>query len=117
MLSRASQVVQNLRHPTAASAISDVRAGMLPASLLGNFTFGASLVVYSTEGTYLHHQMPWIVGSIGPMGLDFVLLVQVSCYGRRHHKSARGRILPGTDLVLPLMGSDIFDSKDSGQDI
>lgn len=49
---------------------------------LGNCTYAISIFLKDTHWGYLWMQFPWLVGSIGPMILDFIVLFQFFRYRR-----------------------------------
>jgi solute carrier family 66 (lysosomal lysine-arginine transporter), member 1 len=52
-------------------------------SLTGNFTYGASLVVYQQDEAYLLKALPWLLGSLGTMVEDCIIFVQFRLYAPR----------------------------------
>lgn len=49
-------------------------------SLTGNFTYGASVMVYSQERGYFIRALPWLLGSLGTMFEDCIIFVQFRIY-------------------------------------
>ncbi|KAK3598298.1 hypothetical protein CHS0354_010274 [Potamilus streckersoni] len=50
-------------------------------AVLGNLTYGMSILFRSTDGTYLLQHLPWLIGSLGIIVLDVLLLMQFKAYG------------------------------------
>ncbi|RMD44480.1 hypothetical protein DV735_g650, partial [Chaetothyriales sp. CBS 134920] len=54
-------------------------------SLLGNLTYGVSILAHSTEREYVIKNTPWLIGSLGTMAEDVIIFVQFHLY--RHKES------------------------------
>ncbi len=50
-------------------------------SLMGNATYGASILCHSVERDYLNTNLPWLIGSLGTMAEDAIIFVQFRIYG------------------------------------
>eukprot|EP00121_Abeoforma_whisleri_P006601 Awhi_evm1s6007 len=48
--------------------------------VIANITYAASIFATSIESSYLIHQLPWLIGSLGTLGFDFTLLGQFYYY-------------------------------------
>lgn len=59
-------------------------------SLTGNLTYGASLVAYSQNKTYLLKALPWLLGSLGTIVEDMIIAAQFQLYSKES-KSATDR--------------------------
>lgn len=42
-------------------------------SLLGNITYGAGILLHSTEREYVMDNLPWLMGSLGTMAEDIIV--------------------------------------------
>jgi uncharacterized protein with PQ loop repeat len=76
--SRVPQIRKNWR-------AQEVKGLALPYIMLifaGNVTYVASILLRSTEGSYLWKQAPFLVGATGPMFCDICVLVQYHIYRR-----------------------------------
>ncbi|KAJ5585195.1 uncharacterized protein N7459_004995 [Penicillium hispanicum] len=49
-------------------------------SLLGNLTYGAGILVHSTERDYIITNLPWLIGSLGTMAEDITIFIQFRIY-------------------------------------
>jgi hypothetical protein len=49
-------------------------------SVLGNLSYGTSILVHSLEPRYVATNLPWLVGSLGAMTEDLLILVQFRMY-------------------------------------
>jgi solute carrier family 66 (lysosomal lysine-arginine transporter), member 1 len=49
-------------------------------SLLGNLTYGASILAHSTDNEYVLKNLPWLIGSLGTMVEDVMIFVQFHLY-------------------------------------
>lgn len=50
-------------------------------SLLGNASYGASILLHSTGHDYIVTNLPWLIGSLGTMVEDAIIFVQFHKYG------------------------------------
>ncbi|KAI9202709.1 PQ loop repeat-domain-containing protein [Polychytrium aggregatum] len=76
LLSRVPQIVKNYRN----KSCQGLSILMFVFSVLGNGTYGASIICYSTESSYLIKNAPWILGAIATLLLDFVIFAQFYIY-------------------------------------
>ncbi|RPB07060.1 PQ-loop-domain-containing protein [Morchella conica CCBAS932] len=60
-------------------------------SLLGNLSYGAGILLHSTEHDYVIHNLPWLIGSLGTMVQDFIIFGQFHYY--------KGKKLDGSAVV------------------
>ncbi|KAI5837536.1 vacuolar membrane PQ loop repeat protein [Morchella snyderi] len=60
-------------------------------SLLGNISYGAGILLHSTEHDYVIHNLPWLIGSLGTMAQDFIIFGQFHYY--------KGTSLDGSAIV------------------
>jgi len=56
-------------------------------AMLGNTTYGASVIAFSTDFAYLMKQAPWLLGSLGTLCLDATLLMQFYWYRTKEPSS------------------------------
>lgn len=49
-------------------------------SLMGNATYGASILFHSVEKDYINTNLPWLIGSLGTMAEDAIIFVQFRMY-------------------------------------
>ncbi|ODV90538.1 hypothetical protein CANCADRAFT_13649, partial [Tortispora caseinolytica NRRL Y-17796] len=49
-------------------------------STLGNLTYGAQIIVFSTEHEYLMLNLPWLIGSLGTIVEDLIIFAQFYIY-------------------------------------
>jgi uncharacterized protein with PQ loop repeat len=57
-------------------------------SLMGNATYGASIIAHSVEKDYLWTNLPWLIGSLGTMVEDAIIFVQFRMYAPKPTSSA-----------------------------
>lgn len=57
---------------------------MFILAVLGNLTYGFSIVARSLDGNFLLKHLPWLIGSLGVVFLDLALLLQFRYYNRNN---------------------------------
>lgn len=57
-------------------------------SLMGNATYGASILSHSIERDYLNTNLPWLIGSLGTMVEDAIIFVQFRMYASKPTSSS-----------------------------
>jgi len=57
-------------------------------SLMGNATYGASILTHSLEEDYIWTNLPWLIGSLGTMAEDAIIFVQFRMYASKPSTSA-----------------------------
>lgn len=57
-------------------------------SLMGNATYGASILSHSLEKDYLNTNLPWLIGSLGTMAEDAIIFIQFRMYTPKPTSSA-----------------------------
>ena len=57
-------------------------------SLMGNATYGASILFHSLERDYIWTNLPWLIGSLGTMAEDVAIFIQFRMYAERSSTSA-----------------------------
>lgn len=76
--SRISQIAKNRSRRSA----EGLAPAMFTVAVIANTTFGSSLILRATSASELVTQIPWILGSLGTVLLDAVILTQCAVYGR-----------------------------------
>ncbi|XP_045860738.1 lysosomal amino acid transporter 1 homolog isoform X3 [Meles meles] len=95
LLSRLPQIRTNfLRKST-----QGVSYSLFALVMLGNTLYGLSVLlknpeVGESEGSYLLHHLPWLVGSLGVLLLDTVISIQFLMYRDTATSSERQPLLP-----------------------
>ncbi|KAI9267635.1 PQ loop repeat-domain-containing protein [Helicostylum pulchrum] len=77
--SRIPQIMQNFRN----ESVEGLSLVMFIFSVVGNFTYCVSIVLESTDPTYLLINYPWILGSGGTLFFDFAIFFQFYMYRKR----------------------------------
>ncbi|XP_048470968.1 lysosomal amino acid transporter 1 homolog [Rhincodon typus] len=62
--------------------------------ILGNLTYGLSVLLKDprqgqSKGNYVVHHLPWLIGSLGTMGFDMIILFQFFIYQEREFEERR----------------------------
>lgn len=57
-------------------------------SLMGNASYGASILCHSLEKDYIWNNLPWLIGSLGTMAEDAIIFVQFRIYSKSGSESA-----------------------------
>lgn len=57
-------------------------------SLMGNLTYGLSILCHSMERDYIMTNLPWLIGSLGTIAEDVVIFVQFKLYNNSKHKDS-----------------------------
>jgi uncharacterized protein with PQ loop repeat len=57
-------------------------------SLMGNATYGASILSHSVEKEYIWNNLPWLIGSLGTMAEDAIIFVQFRMYQTKPETSS-----------------------------
>ncbi|KAK3779426.1 hypothetical protein RRG08_015827 [Elysia crispata] len=74
--SRIAQIVKNTKKKST-DGLSQL---MFFLAVLGNLAYGLQILVHSVETEFLLEKTPWLVGSLGVIGLDCTLLAQFHFY-------------------------------------
>ncbi|XP_033763916.1 lysosomal amino acid transporter 1 homolog [Pecten maximus] len=77
--SRLSQIYKNYKR----KSTEGLSVLMFVLAVVGNITYGLSILVRSLDGDFVLHHLPWLVGSLGVIFLDLSLLFQFKYYGMR----------------------------------
>ncbi|XP_029434758.1 lysosomal amino acid transporter 1 homolog [Rhinatrema bivittatum] len=67
--------------------------------ILGNMTYGLSVLLKNpeegqTEGNYVLHHLPWLIGSLGVLSLDIIISIQFFAYRKSRARSDAGADSP-----------------------
>jgi len=57
-------------------------------SLMGNATYGASILCHSLERDYVMLNLPWLIGSLGTIAEDAIIFVQFRLYSTKQTTEA-----------------------------
>ncbi|KAF4072535.1 hypothetical protein AMELA_G00264140 [Ameiurus melas] len=81
--SRLPQIYTNFRR----KSTKGVSVFLFALVILGNVTYGLSVLVKlpgrgQSETSYIVHHLPWLIGSLGTLLLDLVILVQFTIYNK-----------------------------------
>ncbi|NP_001316246.1 lysosomal amino acid transporter 1 homolog isoform X1 [Ictalurus punctatus] len=81
--SRLPQIYTNFRR----KSTKGVSVFLFALVILGNVTYGLSVLVKNpergqSETSYIVHHLPWLIGSLGTLLLDMVILVQFMMYSK-----------------------------------
>lgn len=74
--SRIPQVYKNYKDSTTGG----LSIGTFIFSVIGNVTYCLSILFYSIETKYILHNLAWLVGSLGTLLLDIIILAQFHIY-------------------------------------
>lgn len=77
-LSRSPQIYKNFKR----KSVEGVSIFMFVNTVMGNLTYGLSVILEDTSLVFLARHLPWLVGSIGTLIFDATLLVQFAIYRR-----------------------------------
>ncbi|KAL4648342.1 hypothetical protein GN956_G6637, partial [Arapaima gigas] len=88
--SRIPQIYTNFRR----KSTEGVSYFLFALVILGNTTYGLSVLVKNpdatdSEGSYIVHHLPWLIGSLGTLSLDIVISGQFLLYPSRCQDEAR----------------------------
>ncbi|CEP12069.1 hypothetical protein [Parasitella parasitica] len=75
-VSRIPQIMQNFRN----ESVEGLSLVMFIFSVIGNITYCVSIMLESTEPTYLLINYPWLLGSGGTLFFDFTIFFQFYMY-------------------------------------
>ncbi|XP_064384142.1 uncharacterized protein LOC135333159 [Halichondria panicea] len=85
--SRVPQIVKNFRR----CSVDGLSPLLFTLAILGNVTYGLGIFLYSVDPVFLLQRLPWIVGSVGTLVFDFIIMGQfaVSWLARCRHDKQR----------------------------
>ncbi|KAM4651929.1 lysosomal amino acid transporter 1 homolog isoform 1-T3 [Discoglossus pictus] len=77
LLSRVPQIFTNFRR----RSTEGLALSLFSLIVIGNLTYGLSVLLKKPdkgqcEGNYIVHHLPWLIGSLGVMTLDFIIILQ-----------------------------------------
>ncbi|KAM4651928.1 lysosomal amino acid transporter 1 homolog [Discoglossus pictus] len=77
MMSRVPQILTNFRR----RSTEGLALSLFSLIVLGNLTYGLSVLLKKPdkgqcEGNYIVHHLPWLIGSLGVMTLDLIIILQ-----------------------------------------
>ena len=56
-------------------------------SMMGNLTYGLSILCHSLEPDYIMTSLPWLIGSLGTITQDCVIFYQFQLYDKKSDNS------------------------------
>lgn len=74
--SRSLQIRKNYKRKTTLG----ISRLMFFLTVLGNLTYGTSIILHSPEGMYILQHLPWLLGSLGIIFMDIVIIAQLYYY-------------------------------------
>ncbi|XP_070535791.1 lysosomal amino acid transporter 1-like [Ptychodera flava] len=74
---RVPQILKNHRR----QSVEGVSMWMFVMAILGNTTYGASILMQDTSKNYVLQHLPWLIGTLGTLGFDATLMYQFYRYG------------------------------------
>jgi uncharacterized protein with PQ loop repeat len=73
LISRIPQIWQNFQ----TREVEDLSIYLFLLAMLGNILYGASVLAYSTEAAWIWKQIPFLLGSMGTVVFDLILVFQI----------------------------------------
>lgn len=92
LTSRASQIIKNARRGSAEGLASS----MFLCAVAANIFYGVGVLLRARTTEEVLSSLPWVLGSLGTVGLDAIILVQTAIYRQDEMKSS--------DEEEPLLG-------------
>ena len=83
--SRIAQIIKNFRR----KRTDGLSIQFFISAWLGNCTYAISIFLKDSHWGYIWMQFPWLVGSMGPMILDFIVLTQFFMYRENSKRAAQ----------------------------
>ncbi|GBG26009.1 Lysosomal amino acid transporter 1-like [Hondaea fermentalgiana] len=74
--SRLPQIIKNWRR----KSVEGLSFLMFFCAVMGNTTYGMGVLLRDSSWKSIHKALPWLVGSLGTLALDFFILIQFWCY-------------------------------------
>eukprot|EP00890_Picochlorum_soloecismus_P000010 jgi/Picsp_1/1009/NSC_04493-R1_vacuolar membrane pq loop repeat protein len=97
LVSRASQIYKNYKRKSA----EGLSASMFFFAVAANLFYGASVILRSRSGAEFVSSLPWLIGSLGTVALDFAILLQTLVFfNTKGEAGVRGG---GDQLESPLL--------------
>ncbi|WQF89966.1 hypothetical protein CDEST_14980 [Colletotrichum destructivum] len=78
LCARIPQIIKNYR----GKSCEGLAPLFLLLSITGNLTYGLSVIAYKQDRDYLLASLPWLMGSLGTIVEDCIILLQVHLYSR-----------------------------------
>ncbi|XP_071840417.1 lysosomal amino acid transporter 1 homolog isoform X2 [Apostichopus japonicus] len=88
-MSRSPQLYKNFKR----KSVEGISIFMFIITVLGNLTYGLSVILEDTSLVFLCRHLPWLVGSIGTLVFDVSLLLQFAVYGKKPSLSGESQPL------------------------
>ncbi|XP_072283066.1 lysosomal amino acid transporter 1 homolog [Pyxicephalus adspersus] len=84
LASRLPQIITNFRR----RSTEGLALSLFFMVILGNLTYGLSILLKNpdkeqSETNYIAHHLPWLIGSLGVMSLDFIIIFQFFVFGAK----------------------------------
>lgn len=92
-------------------------------AILGNITYGLSILIRSVELQWILQHLPWLIGSLGVVFLDISLVIQFKMYGANefdrlsNEKLTDEEITVDTNGVINYGGHDSYGSINNPDDV
>jgi hypothetical protein len=99
LTSRVSQIVKNATRHSAEGLASS----MFICAVAANTFFGSSILLRARTREEALSSLPWVLGSLGTVVLDLVILAQTGMIGRRRKRGGGGGSGSGADEEEPLL--------------
>ncbi|XP_018431183.1 PREDICTED: lysosomal amino acid transporter 1 homolog [Nanorana parkeri] len=84
LISRLPQIITNFRR----RSTEGLALSLFCMVIVGNLTYGLSILLKNpdkdqSEANYIEHHLPWLIGSLGVMSLDCVIIFQFFVFGAK----------------------------------
>lgn len=88
LASRLPQIITNFRR----RSTEGLALSLFCMVILGNLTYGLSILLKNpdkgeSEGDYINHHLPWLIGSLGVMSLDCIIITQFCVFGAKRSET------------------------------
>lgn len=98
--SRVAQLVKNYKR----QSTDGLSLMMFLLAILGNITYGLSILVRSIEVAWVLQHLPWLVGSLGVVLLDISLVVQFKLYGASEFERLTNEKMTDDEIIVDPSG-------------
>ena len=71
LISRVSQILKNRSR----KSVDGWSLGMISCAVMENLTYGVAILMLITSWVDLFHKLPWLLGSLGRVSLDIIILM------------------------------------------
>lgn len=78
LTARVPQIIQNHRR----RSVDGLSIGFFALSVVGNLTYGAQILIYRADWQWVKPYIPWLLGSLGTIAQDGIILAQFHIYKR-----------------------------------